>query len=390
MTDKAIQVFKPYYRTEEIIEEVRECLDIGWTGLGYKTIKFEQDFKKYSGFDNAHFLNSATAGLELGLKVLKDHFKWDYGDEVITTALTFVSSNHAIIQNGLTPVFADVDEGLCLDINSIKLAVTEKTRAVMFVGLGGNVGQYESIVKFCREKGLKIILDAAHMAGTKIIRCAKKENVKCVHVGHDADVTVFSFQAVKNLPTADSGMICFRDKALDSIARKLSWLGIDKDTFSRSDSKGTYNWDYDVIDYGFKSHGNSIMASLGIVGLRYLDEDNERRRQIASIYSGGFKGNPNIIEVPHSEKCVSSRHLFQVRVKNRDKVMSILNLKNIFPGVHYKDNSNYKIYAQFSRLCPNAALAGSEVVSLPLHLRLTDDDIHYIIQAVKEAVIVSE
>ena len=249
----SIQVFKPKYRTEEVLEEIRECLEVGWTGLGFKTEKFEQSWKEYSGFSNAHFVASNTVGLQISLKVLKDANKWKDEDEIITTPLTFVSSNHAILYNNLKPIFADVDDQLCLDPKSVESLITRKTKAIMFVGIGGNIGQYKKIKSICDKHGLKLILDAAHMAGTKINN---------THAGIDADVTIFSFQSVKNLPTADGGMICFQSKDYDVLARKLSWLGIDKDTFNRTNSKGSYKWDYDVIDLGFKAHGNSIMASM--------------------------------------------------------------------------------------------------------------------------------
>ena len=386
MTDKTIQIFKPFYRTEEILSEIRECLEVGWTGLGYKTIQFEEDFKQYSKLPNAHFLSSATEGLQLALKILKDNFDWTDGDEIITTPLTFVSSNHAIIHNRLTPVFADVDDGLCLDLDSVKRALTSKTKAVMFVGLGGNIGQYEEVLSFCKKNNLKVILDAAHMAGTKV-RCNRDIDASgYIQVGSGADVTVFSFQAVKNLPTADSGMICFDDKKLDEQARKLSWLGIDKDTFARSSNLGAYKWDYDVIDYGFKCHGNSIMASMGIVGLRYLDDDNRRRREISELYTKGFSKIPEIKIVPHNPDCISSRHLFQIRVSSRDSIIEFLSSKNIYPGVHYKDNSQYKIYSDFDGECPNSRLASAEIISLPLHLMLKNSDIEHVISIVIDAV----
>jgi len=114
----AIQVFKPKYRTQEVLKEIEECLEIGWTGLGFKTEKFEEAWKKYTDFENAHFVASNTVGLQIALKVLKDANKWKNGDEIITTPLTFVSSNHAILYNNLQPVFADVDDQLCLDPKS--------------------------------------------------------------------------------------------------------------------------------------------------------------------------------------------------------------------------------------------------------------------------------
>ena len=136
----SIQLFKPKYRKAEVLNEIEECLDLGWTGLGFKTNKFEELFKDYTKFPYAHYVASNTAGLQISIKILKDVNKWKEGDEIITTPLTFVSSNHAILYNNLKPVFADVDEQLCLDLESIKSKVTKKTRAVLFVGIGGNIG----------------------------------------------------------------------------------------------------------------------------------------------------------------------------------------------------------------------------------------------------------
>ncbi len=371
----SIQVFKPKYRTEEVLEEIRECLEIGWTGLGFKTEKFEQSWKEYSGFSNAHFVASNTAGLQISLKVLKDANKWKDEDEIITTPLTFVSSNHAILYNNLKPIFADVDNQLCLDPKSVESLITRKTKAIMFVGIGGNIGQYKEIKSICDKYNLKLILDAAHMAGTKI-----NNN----HSGIDADVTIFSFQSVKNLPTADGGMICFQNKDYDVLARKLSWLGIDKDTFNRTNSKGSYKWDYDVIDLGFKAHGNSIMASMGLVALKYLDEDNARRREICQMYTKGFIGT-DIKPIEHNIECESSCHLYQIRVSNRNEIMEYLNANDIFPGVHYKDNTQYELYSKARNTCPNAKKLSEEVISLPLHMFLTEEDIKKVIKIVIKA-----
>jgi len=382
----AIQVFKPKYRVDEVLEEIKECLEIGWTGLGFKTEKFEEAWKKYTDFENAHFVASNTVGLQIALKVLKDANKWKNGDEIITTPLTFVSSNHAILYNNLQPIFADVDDQLCLDPKSVEARITKKTKAVMFVGIGGNIGQYNEIKQICDKHGLKLILDAAHMAGTKVDRNFHGVAIAKSHVGWDADVSVFSFQSVKNLPTADGGMICFKNKDYDALARKLSWLGIDKDTFNRTNSKGSYKWDYDVIDIGFKAHGNSIMASMGLVALKYLDEDNARRREICEIYNQGFLNNPDIIPIKHNPNCISSRHIYQIQVANRNQVMEYLNANDIFPGVHYKDNTQYEMYSYGQRTCPNATKLSEEVISLPLHMFLTNEDIQKVIEVVKKAV----
>ena len=381
----SIQVFKPKYRTEEVLEEIKECLEIGWTGMGLKTEKLEEKWKDYTNFNNAHFVASNTVGLQISLKVLKDVNKWQDEDEVITTPLTFVSSNHAILYNNLKPVFADVDDQLCLDPKSVESLITRKTKAVMFVGIGGNIGQYKLIKELCDKHDLKLVLDAAHMAGTKVDRTLHGVSTTKSQAGWDADVSIFSFQSVKNMPTADGGMICFKNKDYDSLARKLSWLGISKDTFNRTNSKGSYKWDYDVVDLGFKAHGNSIMASMGLVALNYLDEDNARRREICQMYTEGFV-NTGISSVKHNLECESSRHLYQIRVPNRNEVMEYLNANDIFPGVHYKDNTQYDLYSSSKGTCPNAHKLSKEIISLPLHLFLTEEDIEKVIKTVIKAI----
>jgi len=361
-----IQLFVPSFRVDECLAEIRICLEKGWTGLGYKTVEFESAWKQYTGLPHAHFLSSNTVGLHLALEILKQRDGWESGDEVITTPLTFVSTNHAILHAGLTPVFSDVDEYLCLDPASVLRRITPRTRAVIFVGMGGNVGRYPEIVRICRDKGLKLVLDAAHMAGTRH---------QGVHVGGDADVAVFSFQAVKNLPTADSGMICFPDAAGDAIARKLSWLGINKDTYARTISQEAYKWMYDVEYVGYKYHGNSIMAAIGLVQLRYLEQDNNYRRQIAEWYRAALANSARIRLVPKHDDCQSSTHLFQIRVANRDQLILALNRHEVYPGVHYRDNTEYRMYASAHGSCPNAHAASAEILSLPLHMRLTRQDV---------------
>tara|TARA_B100000963_G_scaffold359119_1_gene385493 strand:- start:146 stop:1330 length:1185 start_codon:yes stop_codon:yes gene_type:complete len=382
----AIQLFKPKYRTKEVLKEIEECLEKGWTGLGFKTTQLEHDWKEYTNFPYAHFVSSNTAGLQISLKVLKDVNKWKDNDEVITTPLTFISSNHSILYNNLTPVFADIDESLCLDPNSVESYITKKTKAIMYVGIGGNIGQYHKIKEICEKYNLKLILDAAHMAGTKVQKPFQGYGTSFSQVGWDADVSIFSFQSVKNLPTADGGMICFNNKDYDVLSRKLSWLGIDKDTYSRTNQKGSYKWDYDVIDLGFKAHGNSIMASMGIIALKYLDKDNSYRREISKMYDKHFENSPQIIPIQHNPNCMSSRHLYQVRVQNRDKIMEFLNDNDIFPGVHYKCNTEYDLYSFGKDNCPNASKLSKEIISLPLHTFLTEPEINKISEILKKSV----
>jgi dTDP-4-amino-4,6-dideoxygalactose transaminase len=287
-----------------------------------------------------------------------------------------VSSNHAILYERLRPVFADVDQYLCLDPESVEARITPRTRAVLFVGLGGNTGQLDAIIRLCRDRGLKLILDAAHMSGTKF---------HGRHVGLEGDVSVFSFHAVKNLPTADSGMICFANSDDDTAARHWTWLGIDKDTFARTHSDNTYKWYYQVEHVGFKYHGNSIMAAIALVSLKYLDADNAHRRQLAAWYDEGLQGVSGVTRVPVAPHCESARHLYQILVNRRDDVMVSLNGAQIFPGVHYRDNSLYPMYGD-QPACPQARSASERVISLPMHLQLTRDDVARICQSLGDVI----
>lgn len=372
----SIQVLKPLYRTDEVLDEIRLCLEAGWTGMGFRTDEFEKQWCDYTGLANAHFLASATAGLHLALAAYRNVEGWQDGDEVITTALTFVSTNHAILYERFTPVFADVDEHGCLDPTDVERLIGERTRALIFVALGGNTGQLKRIADICRERGIKLILDAAHLAGAKL---------DGVDPGSLADVAVYSFQAVKNLPTADSGMICFADPELDSLARQLSWLGIDKSTHQRSQG-GTYRWRYDVPNVGYKYHGNSIMAAMGIVALRYLDEDNERRRAMAAKYQAAFEGRNGIGLIPEPEGLLHSRHLFQILVDDREALLDAFTAADIYPGVHYIGNADYAPYRAYHRPLPRTDSFSERVVSLPLHLRLEDEDIDKVIAVVLDHV----
>jgi dTDP-4-amino-4,6-dideoxygalactose transaminase len=366
-----IQLFVPTFDIESCLEGIRECLDKGWTGLGFKTVEFEAAWKAYTGLPHAHFLSSATSGLHLALDVLMGARGWSRGEGVLTTPLTFVSTNHAILHAGLEPVFVDVDRYLCLDPDDFARKISRHTRAAIFVGLGGSTGALDRIREICRRNDIVLVLDAAHMAGTKMHGETPR-----------ADVIVYSYQAVKNLPTADSGMICFADARLDAIARKKSWLGINRNTYERASDSSTYKWRYDVEFVGFKYHGNSIMAAIALAQLPHLDAGNERRRAIAARYDAGFAHNDRIERIPIPAGCSSARHLYQIAVDRRDDVLDFLAARGINAGVHYRNNLDYPMYAAQRLSCPRAARQSARLLSLPLHLRLADEDVQRVIDAV--------
>jgi len=203
--------------------------------------------------------------------------------------------------------------------------------------------------------------------------------------GLQSDCTVYSYQAVKNLPTADSGMICFHEKSLDEVCRKWSWLGINKDTYARSGEKGNYKWKYDVEHLGYKYHGNSIMAGIAIAQLDSLERDNAYRRQICAWYDAHFEKAGNLIRpVPIAPGCESSRHLYVIEVDQRDELLGYLNENEIYPGVHYRDNTEYGMYSYGGADCPNSRRMSERILSLPLHMRLRKEDVDFVARKVIE------
>ena len=367
----SIQVLKPKFHIDECLAQVRECLEKGWTGSGFKTAEFEQKWKEYTGHKNACYLNSNTSGLHLAVNILKRRYGWQDGDEIISSPITFVATNHAIMYENMRPCFADVDEYLCLDPADVERKITDRTRAVAFVGYGGRVGQLDKIIDICRAHGLRLILDAAHMSGTR---------VHGVFPGtwDGVDAAVYSYQAVKNLPTGDSGMICFADSALDAECRMVSWMGINKDTYARTSSEGTYKWNYGVDYLGFKYNGNAIMAGIALAQLPYLDEENAYRRKLCAVYDEVFKNNPNIhiIGAPYADECAF--HIYEIAVPDREALLAELARHDIYGGVHYRDNTEFSMYTYGQGTCPKAHEISRHIITMPLHLYLSEEDVRMI------------
>ena len=189
----------------------------------------------------------------------------------------------------------------------------------------------------------------------------------------------------QNLATGDSGMICWADEKSAEMTRMLAWCGINKDTYARS-NKGTYAWKYDVDYIGYKYNGNAIMAAIALTQLKYLDEENARRRQIVNMYNEGFKNNPKIkiVPAPHADEC--SYHLYELIVPNREDLLNKLSDDGINCGVHYRDNTEYSVFAFGDGQAPKAREVSQHLITMPLHMWLTDDDVKTIIEKVNQYV----
>ena len=378
----AHQLFVPTFDTKSVLAQIKECLDKGWTGAGFKTDQFEKSWGLYSGHKHSLFLNSCTAALHLALESLRSYYNWSDDDEVIVPGITFVSTAHAVLHAGLKLRISDVNvTSVNISVEHIAPLINSRTLCIVFVGLGGNIEGLPEVDEFCASNGLQLVVDAAHMAGSR-------QSETCIDPSKPPNsniaFTCFSFQAVKNLPTGDSGMLCSDREELIDIARKLSWLGIDKDTYSRINDRGTYKWEYDVANLGYKYNGNSIMAAIALAQLPYLDRDNAYRRTLFDWYSQCLHGS-QIRMIKHSNQSQTSQHLIQARLKNRNEVMVALNTHEIYPGVHYKSLKYFTFFRDHQDQSPNANSLSKELVSLPCHMHVTRADVEFISSALLQA-----
>jgi len=207
-----IPVFKPPYDEREL-EALKEPFRSGWIGLGPKTKEFEDKFANFTGVEYAVGVNSATAALHLALLAAGVE-----GREVITTSMTFVSTNMAILYNNAIPVFPDIEEDtLNIDVKEVEKRISPRTKAIIVVHYGGYACDMDPIMEIARHRGIKVVEDAAHACGSEY------QGRKLGSIG---DIGCFSFHAVKNLATGDGGMITCRSPQYDSRPRKLRWVGI--------------------------------------------------------------------------------------------------------------------------------------------------------------------
>jgi len=364
-----IQLFRPGIR-EEAILAVSEVLRSGWIGMGPKTAEFERAFADYTGANHCVGLNSCTSALHLALRLLN----LPSGSEVITTPLTFISTNHAILYEGLHPVFADIEPRTGnLDAGSVASRITERTRAIIVMHYGGYPCDLDAFSALRRERNLPIIEDCAHACGAAY---------HGKRIGSHGNFHAFSFHAVKNLPMGDGGALTLSQPEDDARARTLRWMGIDRSTYQRSDNVRSYQWDYQIGEVGFKYHMNDIQAAIGLAQLPFLDEENRYRARLVAQYREALAGVPGVELLHHAEDRQSSHHLCPILVDGRERLIDKLNAGGVDVGMHYRRNDDYPMYER--QELPNVAAFTARVLSLPLHLGLTQDDVNYVTRLIQE------
>jgi dTDP-4-amino-4,6-dideoxygalactose transaminase len=368
---------------EEEIAEVVSALRSGWVTTGPKTKQFEADFAEFLGGGvEAIAVNSATAGLHLGLEALGI----GPGDEVITTTHTFTATAEIIRYLGADPVFVDVDaKTLCIDVAALEAAITPRTKAIIPVHFAGRSADMDALLAVARKHGLRVMEDAAHALPTT---CSGKL------VGTlDSDVTVFSFYANKTITTGEGGMLVTRNPEVAKRARVMRLHGINRDAFDRFTAKAP-SWHYEVVAPGFKYNMTDIAASMGIHQLRKANAFQQKRAEIAALYDAALADLPITCPPQPAKGDVHAWHLYVIQLGDsvkvqRDQFIERLYAQGIGCSVHYIPLHLQPYWRDTYKLTPDMFPVSQRIyertLSLPLYTRMTQADVTRVAAAVKEA-----
>lgn len=367
MSDNRILVTRSSMPTiEEYIEEIKEIWDSRWlTNMGPKHKAFQAMLKKYLGINQIDVFTNGHMAIELSLQALG----LPRGSEIITTPFTFASTTHAIVRNGLIPIFCDInDVDYTMDVSKIESLVTDKTSAILPVHVYGNVCDIEEISRIARKYGLKVIYDAAHTFG---------ETYKDKGIGSYGDVSCFSFHATKVFNSIEGGAVCFRDDDFGKELYRLKNFGIRNE---------------EIVDgVGANAKMNEFCAAMGICNLRHVDEEIAKRKAVVEQYRSHLETIEGL-QLPVIQKDVKSNYayfpvIFDEKVfgASRNEVYEILAqhsigarkyfypLTNTFGCFHGKYDVN---------LTPIALHISKRVLALPLYADLSKEDVSRICQII--------
>ena len=393
-------LFSPPDITEAEIEEVINTMKSGWITTGPRTKEFERRIADYVGVNRAVCLNSATAAMELTLRILGV----GPGDEVITTAYTYTASASVIDHVGAKIVMVDVaKDSFEMDYSKLADAITDKTKVIIPVDLAGKMCDYDTIFDVVESKRhlykastelqskinrIVVMADAAHAFG------AERNGYNC---GQVADFTTFSFHAVKNLTTSEGGAVVwsndlgFDDEELYKQYMLYSLHGQSKDALAKT-QKGA--WEYDIVYPAYKCNMTDISAAIGMVQLDRYVGLKERRQEIIEMYDAALR--PNGVETlqHYGTNFASSGHLYLTRIPyiseaKRNEIIIKMAEMGVATNVHYKPLPMFTAYKKLGfdiKDYPNAFDMYKNEITLPLHTSLSDEDISYVIDSYKNVV----
>jgi UDP-4-amino-4,6-dideoxy-N-acetyl-beta-L-altrosamine transaminase len=374
----------PYGRQEigdDDIAAVVAVLRSDWLTTGPKVDEFEAAFARFVGAPEAVAVSSGTAALHAATFALGV----GPGDEVIVPALTFAATANAVVYQGGTPVFADVDAAtLLLDLEAAEALVTPRTRAVVAVDYAGQPCDADALRALCERRGLALVADACHALGA-----ADRGRP----VGTLADLTAFSFHPVKPITTAEGGMVTTADPALARRMRVFRNHGITTDHRQRTE-RGA--WFYEMEELGYNYRLSDLHSALGLSQLAKLPAWAERRRAIAARYDAAFAALPGVTPLALRPEVEHAYHLYVVRLALpgrpdlRQEAFAALRAAGVLANVHYVPVHLHPYYRRrfgtAPGLCPRAEAAYGEILTLPIFPAMSDDDVDRVVAVLSRVV----
>ncbi|MDG2370687.1 MAG: DegT/DnrJ/EryC1/StrS aminotransferase family protein [Flavobacteriales bacterium] len=394
--------FSPPRIDDKTIAEVTDALQSGWITTGPKTKLFEEKLATFIGVKHVVCLNSATAGMQLILNWLGVK----KGDEVIVPAYTYCATANVVIHAGAKPVMVDVNEDdFNISINAVRNAITPKTKAIISVDIAGYPADYDELHQLVRDKDIQSLFNPENVVQEKINRIAivadAAHSIGAIYkgnrTGNQADMSSFSFHAVKNLTTAEGGAVTFNLKEFSSqeLQQKFkvsSLHGQTKDAFSKNQIGA---WKYDVVEAGFKCNMTDLQAAIGLVELKRYKETLARRKTIFEKYQNTFSKKA-WAKVPlfSSNNKTSSYHLYMLRIKDisedkRDTIIAKISEKEVAVNVHYLPLAMLTYYRNKGYAIndyPQTYENYKAEITLPVYYNLTDSQVETVINAVVESV----
>ncbi len=369
-------------REEE--EEVLDTLRSGWITTGPKTKRFEERLAEYAGAKHAIAVNSCTAALHVSLAARGI----GPGDEVITSAITFPATANVVVHQSATPVLVDVDPTtLNIEPADIEAAITPRTRAIIPVHMAGQPADLDAIWDIAERHGIDVIEDSAHAIGAEYrgrrVGGLERSLASC-----------FSFYPIKNITTIEGGAILTNDDVFAERARLFALHGLSKDAWKRYSTAGYQHWE--TLLPGFKYNMSDVQAAIGLHQLDRLEGFRQIRERYAAIYREAFAELPEITMLRCVEGVRHAWHLFIILINterlniDRDGFMEALRRENIGTGVHFRSLHIQPFYRDHYGIrredLPVAADVSERVLSLPLYPKMSERDVHDVVEAVRKLV----
>lgn len=368
---------------DEDIDAVVNVMRSGWLTTGAKARQFEQEFAAKVGARYAVALNSCTAALHLALEAIG----LQEGDEVLVPTMTFAATAEVVTYFKAKPVLIDcLPTTLNMDPELIERAITPRTKAVIPVHFAGQPCEMGSILEIARRHDLRVIEDAAH---------AFPASYKGKAIGSIGDYTCFSFYATKNITTGEGGMVTTDDPDQADRIRRMSLHGLSRDAWKRYTNQGS--WYYDIVAPGFKYNLTDMAAALGLTQLHKAERFWKTRERYAALYAEGFRDLPEITPLMIHDDVQHAWHLYVIQLDldrlriSRQAFIEGLQQKQIGCSVHFIPlhlHPYYRETGHYSRAdFPVASQAFDRMVSLPLYSKMSEEDVHRTIQAVRELIL---